>query len=128
MPRTSKPAAILAIVLISYFVMLLDNSVVFTGLPSIRADLGLSTAGLAWVQDAYVLVFGGLLLLGARAGDIVGRRRLLVVELAVFGTASPLIGLAPTGWWLVAARALQGVGAAVVAPTSLSLITAYFEG
>lgn len=128
MPRTSKPAAILAIILISYFVILLDNSVVFTGLPSIRADLGLSTAGLAWVQDAYVLVFGGLLLLGARAGDIVGRRRLLVVELAVFGTASLLIGLAPTGWWLVAARALQGVGAAVVAPTSLSLITAYFEG
>lgn len=128
MPRTSKPAAILAIILISYFVILLDNSVVFTGLPSIRADLGLSTAGLAWVQDAYVLVFGGLLLLGARAGDIVGRRRLFVVGLAVFGTASLLIGLAPTGWWLVAARALQGVGAAVVAPTSLSLITAYFEG
>src|SRR3954466_1183852 len=108
--------------------ILLDNSVIFTGLPSIRAGLDLSPTGLSWVQDAYTLVFGGLLLLGARAGDLVGRRRLFVIGLAVFGTASLLIGLAPAGWWMIAARALQGVGAAVVAPTSLSLITAYFEG
>ncbi|MFD7310782.1 MFS transporter [Promicromonospora sp. NPDC059942] len=120
--------AILAVILISYFMILLDNSVIFTGLPSIRADLGLDPATLSWVQDAYTLVFGGLLLLGARAGDLLGRRRLLVAGLAVFGTASLLIGLAPTGWWMIAARALQGVGAAVVAPTSLSLITAHFEG
>ncbi|MFE7507014.1 MFS transporter [Promicromonospora sp. NPDC057488] len=120
--------AILAVILISYFMILLDNSVIFTGLPSIRADLGLDRATLSWVQDAYTLVFGGLLLLGARAGDLLGRRRLLVAGLAVFGTASLLIGLAPTGWWMIAARALQGVGAAVVAPTSLALITAHFEG
>ncbi|SDF08374.1 drug resistance transporter, EmrB/QacA subfamily [Blastococcus fimeti] len=128
MPRNSKPAAILAIVLISYFMILLDNSVIFTGLPSIRAGLDLTPTGLSWVQDAYTLVFGGLLLLGARAGDIVGRRRLFVVGLAVFGTASLLIGLAPTGGWMIAGRALQGIGAAIVAPTSLALITAYFEG
>jgi EmrB/QacA subfamily drug resistance transporter len=127
-PRNSSPAAILAIILISYFMILLDNSVVFTGLPSIRTDLDLSVSGLSWVQDAYVLVFGGLLLLGARAGDLVGRRRLFVLGLAVFGSASLLIGLAPTGWWLIAARALQGIGAAIVAPTSLALITASFEG
>jgi EmrB/QacA subfamily drug resistance transporter len=127
-PRNSKPAAILAIILVSYFMILLDNSVIFTGLPSIRADLQLSPTALSWVQDAYTLVFGGLLLLGARAGDIVGRRRLFVVGLAVFGTASLLIGLAPTGSWLIGARALQGIGAAIVAPTSLALITAYFEG
>jgi MFS family permease len=127
-PRNSSPAAILAIILISYFMILLDNSVIFTGLPSIRTDLDLSVSGLSWVQDAYVLVFGGLLLLGARAGDLVGRRRLFVMGLAVFGSASLLIGVAPTGWWLIAARALQGVGAAIVAPTSLALITAYFEG
>jgi EmrB/QacA subfamily drug resistance transporter len=127
-PRNRKPAAILAIVLISYFMILLDNSVIFTGLPSIRSDFNLSVSGLSWVQDAYVLVFGGLLLLGARAGDIVGRRRLFVIGLGVFGAASLLIGLAPAGWWLIAARALQGVGAAIVAPTSLALITAYFEG
>lgn len=125
---TTGTTAILAVILISYFMILLDNSVIFTGLPSIRADLGLDPATLSWVQDAYTLVFGGLLLLGARAGDLLGRRRLLVAGLAVFGTASLLIGLAPTGWWMIAARALQGVGAAVVAPTSLALITAHFEG
>ncbi len=123
-----KAGPILAIILVSYFMILLDNSVVFTGLPSIRASLDLSVTELSWVQDAYTLVFGGLLLLGARAGDIVGRRRLFVIGLAIFGTASALIGVAPTGWWIVAARALQGVGAAIVAPTSLALITAYFEG
>ena len=125
-PARSHPTAILAIILAGYFMILLDNSVIFTGLPSIRTDLALSTTGLSWVQDAYTLVFGGLLLLGARAGDIVGRRRLFVVGLTVFGVASFLVGAAPTGWWLVAARALQGVGAAVVAPTSLSLLTASF--
>ena len=128
MPRTSSQAAVLAIILISYFMILLDNSVIFTGLPSIREDLELSASGLSWVQDSYTLVFGGLLLLGARAGDIVGRRRLFQIGLVIFGGASLLIGLAPTGWWMIAARALQGIGAAIVAPTSLALITAYFEG
>jgi EmrB/QacA subfamily drug resistance transporter len=78
------------------------------------------------VQDAYTLVFGGLLLLGARLGDILGRRRVFIAGLAVFALASLLVGVAPTGWWLIAARALQGVGAAVVAPSSLSLLTASF--
>jgi EmrB/QacA subfamily drug resistance transporter len=127
-PRNSSPAAILAIILVSYFMILLDNSVIFTGLPSIRADLELSASGMSWVQDAYTLVFGGLLLLGARAGDIVGRRRLFEIGLTVFGAASLLIGLAPAGWWMIAARAVQGVGAAIVAPTSLALITASFQG
>ena len=126
-PR-ANPTAILAIVLISYFMILLDNSVIFTGLPSIRAELDLSPTALSWVQDAYTLVFGGLLLLAARAGDIVGRRRLFVAGLTVFGLASLLIGFAPTGTWMIAARALQGIGAAIVAPTSLALITASFEG
>ena len=126
--QVRNPTAILAIILISYFMILLDNSVIFTGLPSIRDGLDLTPSALSWVQDAYTLVFGGLLLLGARAGDIVGRRRLFVVGLAIFGTASLLIGVAPTGWWVIAARALQGVGASIVAPTSLALITAYFEG
>jgi EmrB/QacA subfamily drug resistance transporter len=127
-PRTSKPAAILAIILVSYFMILLDNTVMFTGLPSIRAGLDLTPTALSWVQDAYTLVFGGLLLLGARAGDIVGRRRLFMIGLGTFGFASLLIGLAPTGSWMIAGRALQGIGAAIVAPTSLALITAYFEG
>ena len=125
-PARSHPTAILAIILAGYFMILLDNSVIFTGLPSIRTGLRPVHRRLSWVQDAYTLVFGGLLLLGARAGDIVGRRRLFVVGLAVFAVASFLVGVAPTGWWLIAARALQGVGAAVVAPTSLSLLTASF--
>ncbi|MGZ4436203.1 MAG: MFS transporter [Nocardioidaceae bacterium] len=122
----AHPRAILAIILVSYFLILLDNSVIFTGLPSIASALDLGPAGLSWVQDAYTLVFGGLLLLGARLGDLLGRRRVFVAGLAVFVTASFLVGVAPTGWWLIGARALQGVGAAVVAPSALSLLTASF--
>ncbi|WAL68779.1 MFS transporter [Amycolatopsis cynarae] len=122
----ARPTAILAIILVSYFMILLDNSVIFTALPSLQSDLHLSTTELAWVQDAYTLVFGGLLLLGARAGDILGRRRVFVFGLSVFCAASLLIGLAPTGWWLITTRAVQGIGAAIVAPSSLSLLTASF--
>jgi EmrB/QacA subfamily drug resistance transporter len=122
----THPRAILAIILVSYFLILLDNSVVFTGLPSIQEGLDLSPVGLSWVQDAYTLVFGGLLLLGARLGDLLGRRRVFVAGLAVFVGASFLIGVAQSGEWLIAARALQGIGAAIVAPSSLALLTASF--
>ena len=124
--RPAHPRAILTIILVSYFLILLDNSVIFTGLPSIASAMDLTPAGLSWVQDAYTLVFGGLLLLGARLGDLLGRRRVFVAGLAVFVTASFLIGVAPSGSWLIGARALQGVGAAVVAPSALSLLTASF--
>lgn len=123
---SAHPAAILAIVLVSYFMILLDNSVIFTALPSLQAELRLSTGELSWVQDAYTLVFGGLLLLGARAGDLLGRRRVFVFGLVVFVLASLAIGLSPAGWWAIGWRAVQGVGAAIVAPTSLSLLTASF--
>lgn len=125
-PTRVRPTAILAIILVAYFMIILDNSIIFTGLPRLQAELGLSTTGLSWVQNAYTLVFGGLLLLGARLGDILGRRRVFIVGLTVFAFASLLIGLAPDDVWLIAARALQGVGAAVVAPSSLSLLTATF--
>ena len=118
--------AILAVILISYFMILLDNSIIFTAIPKIQAAMHLSSAGLAWVQDAYTLVFGGLLLLGARAGDLLGRRRVFVFGLAVFATASLLVGLSPAGWWLIVARGVQGIGAAIVAPASLSILTASF--
>ncbi|WP_281534546.1 MFS transporter [Cryobacterium breve] len=128
--KTSGPTphrtAILAIILISYFMILLDNSIIFTGLPSIQRAMGFSASGLAWVQDAYTLTFGGLLLLGARAGDILGRRRVFIIGLVIFSIASLLVGAASTGEWMIAARALQGVGAAIVAPASLSLLTATF--
>jgi MFS family permease len=125
-PTSRNTTAILATILVSYFVILLDNSIIFTALPKIHAAMHYSSAGLAWVQDACTLVFGGLLLLGARAGDLLGRRRVFVFGLAVFAVASLLVGLSLTGWWLIGARALQGVGAAVVAPSSLSLLTATF--
>ena len=120
------PAAILAIILVSYFMIVLDNSIIFTGLPKIQEAMGLSATDLSWVQNAYTLVFGGLLLLAARAGDLLGRRRVFIAGLAVFALASFLVGAAPTGSWLVTARALQGIGAAVVAPSALSLLTANF--
>ncbi|WP_194396367.1 MFS transporter [Microbacterium atlanticum] len=128
--RTSPlhKGAILTIVLVSYFMILLDNSVIFTALPSLQADLDLTSTQIAWVQDAYTLVFGGLLLLGARAGDILGRKPVFIFGLLVFVVASLLIALSPAGWLLIGARAVQGIGAAIVAPSALSLITASFEG
>ena len=118
--------AILAIICISYFMVILDNSIIFTGLPRIESAMHFSPTGLTWVQDAYTLVFGGLLLLGARAGDIVGRRRMFFLGLVLFGGASFLVGTAPFAWWLIAARAVQGIGAAILAPSSLALLTATF--
>ncbi|NNC12520.1 MFS transporter [Planctomonas sp. JC2975] len=123
-----RKGAILAIILVAYFMILLDNSVIFTALPSLEKGLHLAPAELAWVQDAYTLVFGGFLLLGARAGDILGRKRVFVAGLVVFSIASLLVAVAPTGWWIISARTLQGIGAAIVAPTSLSLLTASFRG
>jgi EmrB/QacA subfamily drug resistance transporter len=117
---------ILAIICISYFMVILDNSIIFTGLPRIESAIHFSPTGLTWVQDAYTLVFGGLLLLGARAGDIVGRRRMFILGLTMFGGASFLVGAAPFSWWLIAARAFQGIGAAILAPSSLALLTATF--
>jgi EmrB/QacA subfamily drug resistance transporter len=113
-------------VLVSYFMIVLDNSIIFTGLPQIEQTMDLSPGELSWVQNAYTLVFGGLLLLGARAGDLLGRRPVFIVGLAMFGVASLLVGTAQSEVWIIAARAFQGIGAAIVAPSSLSLITATF--
>lgn len=127
--QRSNPAAVLAIVLASYAMIVIDNSIVITGLPSIRDGLGFSPASLSWVQNAYALAFGGLMLLGARAGDLLGRRFVLIVGLGIFSLASLLIGLAASPSWLVGARAVQGLGAAILAPSTLSLLsTAFAEG
>jgi EmrB/QacA subfamily drug resistance transporter len=104
-----------------------DNSIVITGLPRIREGLGFAAAGLSWVQNAYALSFGGLMLLGARAGDLIGRRRMLIVGLAVFTAASLAIGLAGSPAWLIGARAVQGAGAAILAPSTLALLSTTFE-
>ena len=121
------PMAILTIILVSYVMIVLDISIVITGLPKIQAELGFSPVGLSWVQNTYTLVFGGLLLLGARAGDILGRRRMFTFGLALFSLASLLIGLAQSPAWLLAARAVQGVGAAILAPSTLALLSTSFR-
>ncbi|WP_201258050.1 MFS transporter [Syntrophotalea acetylenivorans] len=123
---SASPGAVLAIVLVSYLIIVLDISIVITGLPEIRQALGFSPIGLSWVQNAYLLCFGGFLLLAARTGDILGRKRMLILGLTLFTASSFAIGIAGTPAWLIGARAVQGVGAAILAPTVLSLIATTF--
>ncbi|MEU1722509.1 MFS transporter [Nonomuraea sp. NPDC005692] len=121
-----NPGLVLAIVLICQTMFILDTNVVNIALPDIQRDLGFSATGLSWVLNAYMLAFGGLLLLGGRVGDIVGQRRALIGGVAVFTLASLAGGLATSAGMLLAARAGQGIGAAVAAPTVLALITVGF--
>lgn len=125
--ETPNKRAILAIILVSYVMIVLDISIVLTGLPKIHAELGFTDAGLSWVSTAYTLAFGGCLLLGERAGDIFGRRRMLLVGLAVFSLASLIIGVAQTPAIMIAARAVQGLGSAILAPSTLALLQTNFE-
>ncbi|MFB7028585.1 MULTISPECIES: MFS transporter [unclassified Streptomyces] len=107
--------------------VVLDITIVNIALPHIQSALDFSTTSLAWVVNAYTLTFGGLLLLGGRFGDILGRRRVFMFGVLLFGLASLFCGLAQSEWQLLAARALQGVGGAIASPTSLSLITTTFD-
>ena len=125
-PAVPNKVAILAIILVSYVMIILDTSIVLTGLPNIQRDLGFSDSSLAWVQSAYTLTFGGFLLLSARAGDVLGRRRMLIAGLAVFTTASVAIGMARSPAVMIAARALQGLGSAILAPSTLALLQITF--
>ena len=117
---------VLALLCGAFFMVILDASIVFVALPSIGGDLGFSDQGLQWVVSAYALTFGGLLLLGGRAADLLGRRRVFMVGLAVFASASLLCGLAWSPAALLGARAIQGVGAAIMTPTALSIISTTF--
>ncbi len=117
---------LLAIILASYLMIVLDVSIVITAMPEIHRTLGFSSTGLSWVQNAYTLAFGGLLLLGARAGDLLGRRRMFMVGIALFTGASLAAGLAQSAAWLLAARGVQGAGAAIAAPSTLALLTTSF--
>ena len=107
--------------------IVLDGTIVNVELPAIQDSLGFSAAGLSWVVNAYLLTFGGFLLLGGRAGDLFGRRRVFMFGLAIFTLASLLCGLAGSQGLLVAARALQGVGGAIIAPAALSIIITTFK-
>jgi len=116
----------LALLLLVQFLDFLDVSIVNVALPSIRQDLGFSEQSLQWVVSGYVLTYGGFLLLGGRAADLVGRRRMLVSGLALFGLASLAGGLAQTETVLVVARLAQGAGAAIMSPAALSVLTTTF--
>jgi EmrB/QacA subfamily drug resistance transporter len=116
----------LAVLAAAQFMVFLDETVVNVALPSIKVDLGFTQATLAWVVSAYIVVFGGLVLLGGRVADLVGRRRMFLLGTAVFGGASLLDGLAVSQGMLLGARALQGVGAALATPAALALVTALF--
>ncbi len=116
----------LALLAMTQFVIILDASIVNVALPSIGTDLELSQDDLSWVVNAYTLTFGGFLLLGGRLADLLGRRRMFITGLVLFGLASLAGGLAQTEWQLIAARAIQGLGAAIVSPAALSIITTTF--
>jgi EmrB/QacA subfamily drug resistance transporter len=110
----------------TFFMVILDGTIVYVALPSIKDALGFSPTGLQWVMSAYLLSFGGLLLLGGRAADLLGRRRVFMAGVTLFGASSLLCGLAWSAPVLVGARAIQGVSAAVMAPTALSLLMTVF--
>ncbi|MDL4819489.1 MFS transporter [Actinomadura opuntiae] len=122
----ARPWAVLAAACVAQFVFALDMAVMNVALPAIRTALGFAPVGLSWVVHVYALTFGGFLLLGGRACDLYGRRRMFVLGLAVFGLCSLAGGLAQAPWQLVAARAGQGLGAAAAAPASLALLTTTF--
>jgi EmrB/QacA subfamily drug resistance transporter len=117
----------LALLCTAFFMVILDSAIVVVALPSIDADLGFSTGNLQWVLSAYLLSFGGLLLLGGRAADLLGRRRVFMVGTGLFALASLACGLAGSDVALIAARVIQGVAAAVMTPTALSILTTTFE-
>lgn len=116
----------LALLAATQFFLVLDTAIVLVALPSIETDLNFSPEDLSWVSNAYMLTFGGLLLLGGRIADLMGRRRLFMIGLGLFAVASLLGALATSGLVLIIARALQGVGAAVVSPAALSLVMTLF--
>ncbi|MEV6427905.1 MFS transporter [Nocardia sp. NPDC051463] len=123
---SGRPGVALAAVAVAQFMVALDMAVVNVALPAIRADLGFAPLDLAWVVHIYALTFGGFLLLGGKACDLFGRRRLFAAGLIVFGIASMAGGFAQAPWQLVAARAVQGIAAAGVAPAALATLTTTF--
>ncbi|MGI5403660.1 MFS transporter [Streptomyces sp. CA-135486] len=125
-PSAARGGAALAVLAGAQFVITLSTSVVNVALPPIRDGVGLSDSGMSWVVNSYGLAFGALLLLGGRAADLVGRRRVLLAGLALFTMASFAAGLATTPWLLISARTLQGIGAAAVAPAALALVMQLF--
>jgi EmrB/QacA subfamily drug resistance transporter len=124
--RAKNPAVALAVIVTCQLMLILDGTIVNIALPNIQRSLGFSATDLSWVLNAYALAFGGLLMLGGRAGDILGRRRMFVSGIILFTAASLLGGFASSPGWLMASRAAQGVGAAMAAPSALALVLSTF--
>jgi EmrB/QacA subfamily drug resistance transporter len=125
--HATNPWIVLVLICFAQFMVVLDATVVNVALPSIQKDLHMSEANLQWIVNAYTLVFGGFLLLGGRAGDLLGRKRLFLGGLVVFTAASLLDGLSNTQGMLIAARSLQGLGAAFISPAALAIISTTFK-
>src|SRR6202142_1589602 len=126
-PRAKNLA--LALLAMTQFVVVIDASIVNVALPSIGSHFHFSRTDLSWVVNAYTLTFGGFLMLGGRMADLLGRRRMFIVGLVVFSIASFAGGIAQSEGWLLAARAVQGMGAAIVSPAALSiLVTTFADG
>src|ERR1700751_8618 len=125
--NTANPWVVLVLVCLAQFMVVLDATVVNVALPSMQKDLHMSEANLQWIVNAYTLVFGGFLLLGGRAGDLLGRKRLFLGGLVVFTLASLLDGLSTSQGMLIGARSLQGLGAAFISPAALAIISTTFK-
>ncbi|MGB9111142.1 MAG: MFS transporter, partial [Acidimicrobiales bacterium] len=127
MRRSTSPWVVLVLVCLAQFMVILDATIVNVALPTIQRDLHMSETNLQWIVNAYTLTFGGFLLLGGRAGDLVGRKRLFLAGLVVFTVASFLDGVSPNQGMLIASRALQGLGAAFISPAALAIISTTFS-
>ncbi|HTW12070.1 MAG TPA: MFS transporter [Solirubrobacteraceae bacterium] len=125
--RTTNRWLVLVIACLAQFMVVLDNTIVNVALPSVQRGLDFSPANLQWVINGYTLIFGGFLMLGGRAADLLGRRRLFVIGVALFSAASLLNGLAQSSTMLIVGRGLQGLGGALVSPAALSIIMTTFE-
>src|SRR6187551_1889280 len=124
-PRDSRWPA-LVVLCAGMLMIILDQTIVNVALPSIQADLGFSQSGLAWVVNAYLIAFGGLLLLAGRVGDLIGQRRIFLIGLAIFTVASLLCAVAQTQAMLIVARFIQGVGGALTSAVILGMIVTMF--
>src|ERR671939_778235 len=126
-PKHDRRWSALALIVTAQFMVILDVAIVNVALPSIKADLGFSETNLQWVITAYSILFGGALLLGGRLADLLGRRRLFMAGVALFTLSSLLSGLAWSEGSLIVARALQGLGGALLAPAALSIVVTTFR-
>lgn len=113
---------ILTMILVAYTMIIIDNSVVITGMPKIQLEMNLSELSLSWITSSYALTFGGFLLLGAKAGDVFGRRNLLIFGMIIFAISSLMVGLSTSPAVLIISRAVQGTGAALLAPATLAIL------